>query len=219
MEKAMFEVVEWTENSISDFWEFNIWLLAVLKNDLFEVDKTMFLGFQIPLENIFWFLGIQKWDLVEVEEAMFKVVECPENSISCFWMPQKATLWNSIKRYFKCWKSPKSSFPAFYTPQITTWLKSKERCFMVSTQPATGLSAFWRTQMRLWRDRERDVSSGPMSMRTQYLPSGCPKIQLVSSWKTIFLGVQSPCEVIVWFLDIQKCDLVEGAEAMFQVVE
>jgi hypothetical protein len=38
--------------------------------------------------------------------------------------------------------------------------------------------------MPLWRDRESDVSSGQMALRTQYSPPGCPKVKLLGSRKS-----------------------------------
>jgi hypothetical protein len=58
-----------------------------------------------------------------------------------------------------------------------------------------------------------------MALRTQYLLSGCRKIRLWEVEKAMFLGVESPCEIIFCLLGIQKCDLDEVEEAMFQVVE
>jgi hypothetical protein len=60
-------------------------------------------------------------------------------------------------------------------------VKSIKRYFMVSTHPATRLPAFWPSQNATWRDRESDVSSGRMALRTQCLPSSFPKIRLLRS--------------------------------------
>jgi hypothetical protein len=98
-------------------------------------------------------------------------------------MFQNATSVNSIKRYIKIWKSPKKSFPAFWPPQIKTCLKSIKRCFLFSTHLRQKCLPFGEQKMRLLWDREIDVSSGRMVLKTQNAPSGWIKLRLVWSRK------------------------------------
>jgi RNAse (barnase) inhibitor barstar len=178
----------------------------------------MNLSVQRTREIIFWFLGMQKWDLDEFEEAMFQVVKWPSELIICHLDVSKCDFGKVYKAIIQLVESPKNSFPTFLPLQVTTWLKSIKRCFLVRHNQIQDCRTFGRPKMRLSLDRESDVWSGRMVLRTQYLPSGCPKIRLVWIRKCNFPCVEIPCKIVFCLLGIQKCYLDEVEEAMFQVV-
>jgi hypothetical protein len=70
---------------------------------------------------------------------------------------------------------------------------------------------------RLGRSRESAVSSRQIALKTNNLPSRRLKSDFGEVDEEIFEGDERLCELIFCIMGIQKCEMDEVAEVMFQV--